>query len=119
MTRGDAGFEEASIHRKIRFLHRWLERPDDHDADAARGTRMDAVFVRTFDALVVWVVSVSYASIALLALDAYDAATAVTAGAVVGAVLWFFTPARFGDAGASRRGGPPRRREDRLGPKTG
>lgn len=48
-----------------------------------------------------WVVSVSYASIALLALDAYDATTAVTAGAVVGAVLWFFTPARFGAACAT------------------
>ena len=90
--------EKASIRRKLRSLHRWLEQPDDHDVDAARRTHVDATFVRTFDALAVWVVSVSYASIALLALDAYDATISVTVGSIIGAVLWFFTPARFGSA---------------------
>ena len=62
------------------------------EAGAAREAGMDAVFVRAFDALVLWVVSVSYASVALLASSAYDAAIAIIAGSIVTTVVWFFTP---------------------------
>ena len=70
-------------------------RDEPREADATGQPRMDAVFVRAFDALVVWVVSVSCASTALLALSAYDAKVAVIAGTLVSTIVWFFTPARF------------------------
>ena len=70
-------------------------RNEPREADATCQQRMDALFVRAFDALVVWVVSVSCASTALLALSAYDATIAVIAGTLVSTVVWFFTPARF------------------------
>ena len=82
---------KASISRGLQGFCRWLEQP----AGAGRQQRMDAVFIRTFDLLVVWVISVSYASTALLALSAYDAPVAIIAGTLVSTVVWFFTPARF------------------------
>lgn len=97
--------DRASIHQGLRRFCRWVEHPGDGEAAAARGARMDAVVVRAFDLLVVWTVSVSYASIALLALDAYDATASLIAGAIVATVAWFFTPARF-EAGAPAPGRP-------------
>ncbi len=70
------------------------EQPDDREAPAGE-PGMDAVFIRAFDALIVWVVSVSCASTALLALSSYDATIAIIAGTLVSTVVWFFTPARF------------------------
>ena len=62
-------------------------RDEPREADATGQPRMDAVFVRAFDALVVWVVSVSCASTALLALSAYDAKIAVIAGTLVSTIV--------------------------------
>ncbi len=70
---------------------------------------MDAVFVRTFDLLAVWVASVSYASVALLALSAYDAPIAIIAGTLVSTVAWFFTPARCMPTRFDAGGAAPRR----------
>ncbi len=97
---------KASIYRGLRFFCRWVEQPDDQGAP---GPGMDAVFVRTFDLLVVWVVSVSYTSVALLALDAYDTTISVIAGTIFGTVLWFFTPARFSPARFDTEGAAPGR----------
>ena len=82
------------LTRRLRSFAGWVEQPDDQEAPAGERS-MDTVFVRAFDALVVWVVSVSSASIALLALSAYDATIAVIGGTFVSTVVWFFTPARF------------------------
>lgn len=87
--------DRASIRGGLQRFCRWVEQEDDRDGDARRRPRMDALFVRTFDLLAVWVASVSYASVALLALSAYDASIAIIAGTLVATVVWFFTPARF------------------------
>ncbi len=87
--------DRASIRQGFQRFCRWFERADDRDGDAPRRARLDAVFVRTFDLLTVWVASVSYASVALLALSAYDATIAIIAGTLISTVVWFFTPARF------------------------
>ena len=89
---------KASLYRWFRSIGGHLQ--SDGRAAAPHERRADAIFFRTLDLLVVWVVSVSYVSIALLALDAYDATTAVIAGIIVTTVVRFFTPARLDSAGA-------------------
>ena len=103
--------DRASTRQGLQRFCRWFEQADDPDGDALQRARMDAVFVRTFDLLAVWVASVSYVSVALLALSAYDATIGVIAGTLVSTVVWFFTPARFmparfGADGATPRGRP-------------
>ena len=88
---GLASLPRPRRRSRLQGFCRWLEQP----AGACRQQRMDAVFIRTFDLLAVWVISVSYASTALLALSAYDAPVAIIAGTLVSTVVWFFTPARF------------------------
>lgn len=104
--------DRASFQQRIRDFRRRVERapePDDRAADAPRRPRMDTVFVRTFDLLAVWVISVSYVSVALLALDAYDAAVSVIVGAILTTVFRFFTPARFTPAPFDAEGAAPGR----------
>ncbi len=101
--------DRATILWGLQRFCRWFEQTDDPDGDGLRGARMDAVFVRTFDVLVVWVASVSYVSVALLALSAYDATTAIIAGTLVSTVVWFFTPARFMPARLEADGTAPGR----------
>ena len=99
----------ASIRQGLQRFCRWFEQADDRDGDAPPRSRMDAVFVRTFDLLAVWVASVSYVSVALLALSAYDATIAIIAGTLVSTVVWFFTPARFMSARLDADGAAPGR----------
>ena len=82
------------LYERLRHFSRRLRHLEGRSSDASRQFA-DAGFLRVFDVLVVWVVSVSYASIVLLTLDAYEAGTAVILGLVVTTVVVSFTPARF------------------------
>ena len=93
-------------HARLREWSRkiWL-------ADAARTTRRedwpaaDLSFFRTFDFIVLSVVSISFTAVSLLVVSRFDARIAVIAGLTLASVVRWFTPARF-DAPRASAGRP-------------